>query len=270
MLFDLKGKRKRLVQVVYLGLAILFGGGLVLFGAGSNVSGGLIDAFTGNGGGSSTQRLPATRSNARERRRRAQPARPEQALARRRARRSSTSRPRPTGSDAQTGAAHRQGRAGGLEAVAGLGALPEAEAEEARSERGAVRRARLRRAAGLRQGGQDPGDRARRRGRARTATSSSPTSPIARATWRRATRRPQEAVRRTPTDQRNTVRALIKDAKKQGAQIAKAVAGAEEGEQAGRARASRAAPPSARCPAPGSGRPAGAAPPSAERLRRYL
>ena len=34
MLFDLKGKRKRLVQVVYLGLAILFGGGLVLFGVG--------------------------------------------------------------------------------------------------------------------------------------------------------------------------------------------------------------------------------------------
>ena len=41
MLFDLKGKRKRLVQVVYLGLAILFGGGLVLFGVGGNVSGGL-------------------------------------------------------------------------------------------------------------------------------------------------------------------------------------------------------------------------------------
>ena len=47
MLFDLKGKRKRLVQVVYLGLAILFGGGLVLFGVGGNVSGGLIDAFKG-------------------------------------------------------------------------------------------------------------------------------------------------------------------------------------------------------------------------------
>ena len=52
MLFDLKGKRKRLVQVVYVGLAILFGGGLVLFGVGGNVSGGLIDAFSGGGGGS--------------------------------------------------------------------------------------------------------------------------------------------------------------------------------------------------------------------------
>jgi tetratricopeptide (TPR) repeat protein len=54
MLFDLKGKRKRVVQVTYLGLAILFGGSLVLFGTGSSVSGGLIDAITGNNSGGST------------------------------------------------------------------------------------------------------------------------------------------------------------------------------------------------------------------------
>jgi len=55
MLFDLKGRRKRLVQVVYVCLAVLFGGSLVLFGTGSSVSGGLVDAITGNnkGGGSS-------------------------------------------------------------------------------------------------------------------------------------------------------------------------------------------------------------------------
>lgn len=46
MLFDLKGRRKRLVQVVYLTLAILMGGGLVLFGIGGDVSGGLFDAFS--------------------------------------------------------------------------------------------------------------------------------------------------------------------------------------------------------------------------------
>ncbi|MBA3300519.1 MAG: hypothetical protein H0T15_01505 [Thermoleophilaceae bacterium] len=51
MLFDLQGKRKRLVQVVYLTLAVLMGGGLVLFGIGGEVSGGLVDAFTGSGGG---------------------------------------------------------------------------------------------------------------------------------------------------------------------------------------------------------------------------
>jgi tetratricopeptide (TPR) repeat protein len=53
MLFDLKGKRKNVVKVTYLFLAILFGGGLVLFGVGSNnVQGGLLDAITGNGSGS--------------------------------------------------------------------------------------------------------------------------------------------------------------------------------------------------------------------------
>ena len=48
MLFDLQGKRRRLVQAMYLILAILMGGGLVLFGVGSgDISGGLFDAITG-------------------------------------------------------------------------------------------------------------------------------------------------------------------------------------------------------------------------------
>lgn len=53
MLFDLRGRgRRRTVQVIYLGLALLMGGGLVLLGIGGNQSGGgLLDAFT-NGGGS--------------------------------------------------------------------------------------------------------------------------------------------------------------------------------------------------------------------------
>lgn len=45
MLFDLQGPRKTLVKVVYLGLAILLAGGLILFGIGSNVNGGLADVF---------------------------------------------------------------------------------------------------------------------------------------------------------------------------------------------------------------------------------
>lgn len=52
MLFDLKGKRRRTVQGVYLILAILMGAGLVLFGIGSSVQGGLGDLFSGGGGGS--------------------------------------------------------------------------------------------------------------------------------------------------------------------------------------------------------------------------
>lgn len=49
MLFDLKGRRRRLIQVVYLFLALLMGGGLVFFGIGGSVSGGLFDAFSSNG-----------------------------------------------------------------------------------------------------------------------------------------------------------------------------------------------------------------------------
>lgn len=53
MLFDLRSRgRRRVVKVVYLGLALLLGGGLVLFGIGGDVSGGLVDAFNGNGGSS--------------------------------------------------------------------------------------------------------------------------------------------------------------------------------------------------------------------------
>ena len=50
MLFDLKGKRRRTVQVTYLTLAILMGAGLVLFGIGSSVNGGLGDLFSGGSG----------------------------------------------------------------------------------------------------------------------------------------------------------------------------------------------------------------------------
>jgi hypothetical protein len=53
MLFDLRGKRRRAVQATYLTLALLMGGGLVFFGIGGDVSGGLFDALGGGGGGSS-------------------------------------------------------------------------------------------------------------------------------------------------------------------------------------------------------------------------
>jgi hypothetical protein len=51
MLFDLRGRRRRAVQATYLLLALLMGGGLVLFGIGGDVSGGLFDAFSERGGG---------------------------------------------------------------------------------------------------------------------------------------------------------------------------------------------------------------------------
>jgi hypothetical protein len=55
MLFDLRGRRRRAVQATYLTLAVLMGGGLVLFGIGGNTSGGLFDAFKGGGGSGGDQ-----------------------------------------------------------------------------------------------------------------------------------------------------------------------------------------------------------------------
>lgn len=57
MLFDLRGRRRRAVQATYLTLAVLMGGGLVLFGIGGDVSGGLLDAFKSEGGSSGNSQI---------------------------------------------------------------------------------------------------------------------------------------------------------------------------------------------------------------------
>src|SRR5947199_6291455 len=59
MLFDLRSRgRRRTVQVVYLGLALLMGGGLILFGVGAgNGFGGILNAFTGNGSSSGQKQV---------------------------------------------------------------------------------------------------------------------------------------------------------------------------------------------------------------------
>ncbi len=54
MLFDLRGRgRRRTIKIVYITLALLMGGGLVLFGIGGGgaMQGGLVDAITGTSGG---------------------------------------------------------------------------------------------------------------------------------------------------------------------------------------------------------------------------
>lgn len=51
MLFDVKGRRKRFIQVSYVILAILFVVGLVGFGIGGGTQGGFFDALSGGGGG---------------------------------------------------------------------------------------------------------------------------------------------------------------------------------------------------------------------------
>lgn len=55
MLFDLRGRgRRRTIQLIYLFLAILLGGGLIFFGIGGGAgSGGLLNAVNNGGAGSS-------------------------------------------------------------------------------------------------------------------------------------------------------------------------------------------------------------------------
>ncbi len=57
MLFDLQSRgRRTAVKIVYLGLAVLIGGGLVLFGVGTGTGGGgLLDVFNGNSQDASVQ-----------------------------------------------------------------------------------------------------------------------------------------------------------------------------------------------------------------------
>ena len=53
MLFDLQGRRRRVVQATYLSMAVLMGGGLVLFGIGGDVSFNVFEDAGGGGNGNS-------------------------------------------------------------------------------------------------------------------------------------------------------------------------------------------------------------------------
>jgi hypothetical protein len=66
MLFDLRSRgRRRAVQVIYVGLALLMLGGLVLFGVGAgNGNGGLLNAFTNNGSGNSQSAVADSQTKA--------------------------------------------------------------------------------------------------------------------------------------------------------------------------------------------------------------
>jgi hypothetical protein len=79
MLFDLRGRgRRRTVQVIYVTLAVLMGGGLIFFGIGGSTNGGLFDALglTDGGSNTSTSDVFKQRAEAAEKRVRAQPRNP--------------------------------------------------------------------------------------------------------------------------------------------------------------------------------------------------
>ena len=77
MLFDLRGRgRRRAVQAIYLSLALLMGGGLVLFGIGGATSGGLLDAFKSDAGKTSASDVFKKRVDAAEKQVKARPSDP--------------------------------------------------------------------------------------------------------------------------------------------------------------------------------------------------
>ena len=67
MLFDLKGKRRKTVQITYVALAFLMAVGLIGAGVGSGVSGGIFDLFGGGGGGSTADKTLQKRIKVAER-----------------------------------------------------------------------------------------------------------------------------------------------------------------------------------------------------------
>ena len=75
MLFDLRGRgRRRTIQVIYLGLAVLMGGGLVLFGVGTGGSGGgLLNAINPNGGSSAAKQYISQQTKNAEKQTKLQP-----------------------------------------------------------------------------------------------------------------------------------------------------------------------------------------------------
>jgi len=84
VLFDLQSPgRRRFIKVIYAGLALLMGGGLILFGIGSSGSGGLLDALgigNGNGGGSASSAF-ASQVSAAEKKAQLTPKNPDAQLA---------------------------------------------------------------------------------------------------------------------------------------------------------------------------------------------
>jgi tetratricopeptide (TPR) repeat protein len=226
MLFDLKGKRKRLVQVVYLGLAILFGAGLVLFGVGGS-SGGLIDAFKGGGGDSSTSAFDDLLQRAEHKAAR-NPRDPNAQLEVVRAQYNIAISP--AGSDADTGQLTDRGQQAIIEISQAWERYLRLKPKKVDPSAAAF--------AALAYGAlQDYGKAVRTQAQAmKVRPSANGYFQLADFAYRggkvkQGDQAARKAIQLTPRDQRNTVRALIKDTKKQGAQLAKALKEAKKAER---------------------------------------
>ena len=252
MLFDLKGKRKRVVQATYVTLAVLFGASLVLFGTGSSVSGGLIDAITGNNGSSTSafqDQVNRTRSAVR-----VNPRSQQAWLDLTRAEFNYAASPE--GSDAKTGQLTNKGQQAVLATVAAWERYLKLHPK--RPDAGAAQFAAL--AYGATQDYHSA---------VRTQAIAAQARPSANSYYQLAQfayaggevgkgdAAAAQAIRRTPKDLRNSVRAQVKEIKKQGAQLAKAI----KVQQKAQKKAAKANPGgSSFGPLPGATGSAGASP----------
>lgn len=216
MLFDLKGKRKRLVQVVYVMLAILFGGGLILFGVGGNVSGGLIDAFKGTGSADTT--AFTDRVERAERLAARQPRNPDAWLEVVRAEISLAQSPE--GSDAETGELTDRGQQAIVQVAEAWERYLRLEPEKIDGNAAAF--------AALAYGALQEYDKAveAQRRSVRARPSANGYFELARFAYQAGDeeagdRAARAAVQRTPRDLRNNVRAQVKDVKEQGLRFAR-------------------------------------------------
>jgi tetratricopeptide (TPR) repeat protein len=249
MLFDLKGKRKRLVQVVYVMLAVLFGGGLVLFGVGGNVSGGLIDAFKGTG--SADTSAFTDRVEAAEQRAARQPRNPEAWIEVVRAEISLAQSPE--GSDAETGELTDRGQQAIVQVAEAWERYLRLEPEKIDGNAAAF--------AALAYGALREYDKAveAQRRSVEARPSANGYFELARFAYQAGDeeagdRAAQEAVQRTPADLRNNVRAQVEDVKKEGLRFAREFKKAqrEQREQA-RQGGQEAQPGQSFGPLPGTG-----------------
>jgi tetratricopeptide (TPR) repeat protein len=255
VLFDLKGKRKRLVQVVYVILAILFGGGLVLFGVGGNVSGGLIDAFRGDGGGTDNSAFTDVVERA-ERQAARNPDEPASWEAVIRAQFNLASSP--AGSDAETGQLTDRGQQAVIEVTQAWKRYERLKPDEIDPSAASF--------AALAFGALQDYDTAVEIQEKALEAQPSPNGYFQLADFafradqvEKGNEAAREAVRRSPSDQRNTVRSLISDLRKQGRQIARAVEQAEKAQREARQKGEDT-PGQSFGPLPGQGAGAQASP----------
>lgn len=224
MLFDVKGKRKRLIQVTYVMLAVLFGGSLVLFGTGSGVQGGLFDAITGGGGGDDNS-VFTDQYNSAQKKARVNPKNEQAQLAVVRA--AFNLAASTEGSDQSTGALTSTGQ----QAITAAAAAWERylKLKPKKPDGGTAQFAGLAYAAL-----QDYDSAVKAQAvAAKDRPSANTYFQLADFAYRAGDERKgdqaaAEAVRKTPADQRNTVRDLISRAKKQGKQTAKQIADAKK------------------------------------------